>query len=259
MQLNPMREKIPVVLVHAFPLDSRMWREQVRALSDIADIHTPNVRGFGGNRLHEKERVEDWTVGLFAFDLLQYLDKAGIDRAVLGGCSMGGYIAFEFWRRYPARVAGMILCDTRAEADTPEARENRRQMIERVRREGTGFLAQFASEKLVGKTTREKNPGLVQAVAQWATEAPAETVIGALHALASRPDSTDTLHTISVPVLLLFGEEDIVTPPECGERMLNGLPNARMHLVPAAGHLSPLEAPDYVNAHVADFLRTTIV
>lgn len=259
MQLNPMREKIPVVLVHAFPLDSRMWREQVRALSDIADIHTPNVRGFGGNRLQEKERVEEWTVGLFAFDLLQYLDNAGIDRAVLGGCSMGGYIAFEFWRRYPARVAGMILCDTRAEADTHEARENRKQMIERVRQEGTGFLAQFTSEKLVGKTTRERNPGLVHEVAQWATEAPSETVIGALHALASRPDSTDTLRTISVPVLLLFGDEDIVTPPECGERMLSGLPNARMHLVPAAGHLSPLEAPDFVNALVAEFLQTTIV
>ncbi len=245
----------PLVLLHAFPLDGRMWREQLSCLSSRTTVVAPDVPGFG-QRVGEAGQVGEWTVGAFAFDVLRRLDNEGIEKVVLGGCSMGGYVAFEFWRRYPARVAGLILCDTRAEADSPEVRQRRQEQIERIRSQGTEFLAQFVEENLVSPRTQEKNPALVQEIAQWAREAPAESVIGVLHALANRPDSTETLETIHVPVLLVFGEDDKVTPPECGVRMLKRLSQATMEIIPEAGHLAPLENPAVVNSAIEDFLNS---
>jgi pimeloyl-ACP methyl ester carboxylesterase len=244
----------PVVLLHAFPLDGRMWREQVACLSPQTIVLTPNVRGFGGAT--GSPEAPGWSVSAFALDVLKLLDQRGLERVVLGGCSMGGYIALEFWRRFPARVAGMILCDTRAEADTEESRAQRRAQIERIRREGTGFLARSVGENLVSPVTREKKPALVQELVTWASQAPAESVIGVLEALAARPDSTDTLETVDVPVLLIFGEDDSVTPKECGVRMLRRLPQATMEVIPDAGHLAPIENPEPVNSAIVDFLET---
>jgi len=236
---------LPLVLLHAFPLDGRMWREQVRGLSDVAQIYAPNVRGFGGSV--GCANYPDWSIGAFAFDLLLYLDRHGLDRVVLGGCSMGGYICFEFWRRYPARVAGFVLCDTRAEADTEEIRARRYQQIERIRKEGTA---------LVSPHTRHHSPQLVEELKSWALSAHPESVIGVLQALAMRPDSTETLPTIDVPVLLIYGEDDQVTPKECGMKMLESLPQAKLEVIPQAGHLSPIERPDLVNPLLADFLMS---
>ncbi|MCX7625276.1 MAG: alpha/beta hydrolase [Candidatus Sumerlaeaceae bacterium] len=242
----------PIVFLHAFPLDSRMWREQVACLSKKTTVLTPNVRGFGGAK--GAQECAAWSIGCFAFDVLSLIDQQGIERVILAGCSMGGYTAFEFWRRYPARVAGMILCDTRAEADSPEIRQRRRDQIERIRREGTSFLGEFVEEMLISPKTREHNPSLVRELRQWAAEAPAEAVIGVLEALAARPDSIETLPTINVPVLLIYGEDDVVTPKECGVRMLSRLPHATMEIVPDAGHLAPLENPAVVNSAIEDYL-----
>lgn len=242
----------PVVFLHAFPLDGRMWREQVACLAPRTQVLTPNVRGFGG--AIGASDCPQWSVGCFAYDLLCLIDKQNFDRVILAGCSMGGYIAFEFWRRYPARVAGLILCDTRAEADTEEIRARRQAQIERIRREGTGFLADFVEQNLVSPKTRERNPNLVKEIVGWAREAKPESVVGVLEALANRPDSTETLPTINVPVLLVFGEDDTVTPKECGVRMLARLPQATMEVVPDAGHLAPLENPQVVNSAINDFL-----
>lgn len=258
MKMTPERPaRLPLVLVHAFPLDGRMWREQVKGLSRLAEVHTPSVRGFGG--AVGCADSPSWSVASFAWDLLLYLDRKGLDRVVLGGCSMGGYIAFEFWRRYPARVAGMILCDTRAEADSEDIRQRRREQIEKIRREGTGFLAQFVEENLVSPKTRERNPELVRELVSWALEAHPESIIGVLQALANRPDSTDTLATIDVPVLLIYGEDDRVTPKECGLRMLKHLPRATMEIIPEAGHLAPIEQPAIVNSVIEDYLRSVSV
>lgn len=244
----------PIVFLHAFPLDSRMWREQVACLSPKTTVLTPNVRGFGGAK--GAQECLGWSVRCFAFDVLNLIDHHRLERVILAGCSMGGYIAFEFWRRYPARVAGLILCDTRAEADSEEIRQRRRDQIERIQREGTAFLADFVEETLLSPKTRERNPSLVREVRQWALQAPPDAVIGVLEALAGRPDSTETLSTITVPVLLIYGEDDVVTPKECGLRMVSRLPQATMELVPDAGHLAPLENPPVVNSAIEDYLAS---
>lgn len=244
----------PIVLLHAFPLDGRMWREQVACLSQHTQVFTPNVRGFGGSI--GCAECPEWSVRSFAWDLLLFLDRKGLDKVFIGGCSMGGYVAFEFWRRYPARVAGMILCDTRAEADTEEIRARRREQIERIRREGLGFLADFVEGKLVSPFTRKEKPELVRELRSWTLEAHPDSVIGVLEALASRPDSTETLPTIDVPVLLIYGEHDTVTPTECGVRMLSLLPQATMEIIPNAGHLAPLENPEPVNKAIEDYLAS---
>ncbi|MGC8741078.1 MAG: alpha/beta fold hydrolase [Candidatus Sumerlaeaceae bacterium] len=253
MKLTKEGQKLPpIVLLHAFPLDGRMWREQMAYLSAHTQVFAPNVRGFGG--AIGCAEYPEWSVRAFAWDLLLFLDRNGLDKVILGGCSMGGYIAFEFWRQYPARVAGMILCDTRAEADTEEIRARRREQIERIRREGLGFLANFVEGNLVSPKTRQRNPALVQEIVSWTLQAHPESVIGILEALASRPDSTETLPTINVPVLLLFGADDIVTPKDCGVRMLARLPQATMEIVADAGHLAPIESPEPVNKAIEDYL-----
>jgi pimeloyl-ACP methyl ester carboxylesterase len=168
---------------------------------------------------------------------------------------MGCYTILEFWRRYPARVAGMILCGTRAEADSETLFRNRMSQIERIRAEGTGFLREFAEMNLLSPATRENQPALVEEVGRWVSQAPAESVIRVLEALAVRSDSGPSLPTIFVPVLAVFGEDDTVTPVECGERLAREIPDARLAKIRAAGHLAPLEQPEVVNEEIRTFLR----
>jgi pimeloyl-ACP methyl ester carboxylesterase len=241
----------PLVLLHAFPLDGRMWAPQVEALAGSYQVIVPDFRGFGAAM---DQAVSEAGMDLLADDVARLLDDRGLDRVVLGGLSLGGYVALAFMRRHADRVSGLVLLDTKATADGDQAREDRLRMAERVLAEGNGFVPEAMLPKLLGETSREHRPELVEKVTALIREQAPEAVAGAQRGMAARPDSTDLLGTIRVPTLVVTGEEDAVAGPEVGRELAAGIPGARFLLVEEAGHLANLEQPEIVNEALLDFL-----
>jgi pimeloyl-ACP methyl ester carboxylesterase len=240
-----------VVLLHAFPLDGRMWAPQVEALAGSYQVIVPDLRGFGAAR---EQAVEEAGMDLLADDVARLLDDRGLDRVVLGGLSMGGYVALAFVRRHPDRLGGLLLLDTKAGADTEQARADRLRMAERVLAEGSGFLPEAMLPRVLGKTSLEERPELVERVTVLIREQDPRAVAGAQRGMAARPDSADVLASVAVPTLVVTGEEDAVTGPEVGRELAAAIPDARFLLVERAGHLSSLERPEVVNEALLDFL-----
>ncbi|HEU4397010.1 MAG TPA: alpha/beta fold hydrolase [Actinomycetota bacterium] len=241
----------PVVLLHAFPLDGRMWAPQVEALAGSYQVIVPDLRGFGAAR---EQAVEEAGMELLADDVARLLDDRGLDRVVLGGLSMGGYVAFAFVRRHADRLGGLLLLDTKASADSEQARADRLRMAERVLAEGTGFVPETMLPRLLGKTSLEERPELVEQVTALVREQDPLAVAGAQRGMAARPDATDVLAAIAVPTLVVAGEEDAVIGPEVGRELAVAIPGARFLLVERAGHLASLERPEVVNEALLDFL-----
>jgi 3-oxoadipate enol-lactonase len=241
---------IPVLWIHGFPLGRWLWDPQVEALGDVARSIAVDLRGFGGSSAPEGP----YTMETYAEDLRGLLDLLGIDRVVLAGLSMGGYVSFAFYAAYPERVRGLILADTRHQADTPEARANRYALIERIRQEGTAAAVEAFLPRLLGATTRREHPDRVERLRRKMMTNPAAGLIGALQAMAERPDRTELLPRIQVPTLVIVGEEDEVTPPEVARQMAEAIPNARLVVLPSAGHLANVEAPEAFNEAVRTFL-----
>jgi pimeloyl-ACP methyl ester carboxylesterase len=231
-------ESAPLVLLHAFPLDSRMW-DGVR---DLLKPITPDQRG--GDRSPDLVTIAD--------DVLRLLDERGIEGAVLGGCSMGGYVAMAVLRRDPSRVAALVLADTRAGADVDDARANRLAMAARVEAEGVGWVPDAVVGGLLG-------PAADAAVADRLRELilgqdPAE-VAWAQRAMAARPDSTQVLADVDVPALVLVGEHDTLTPPALARELAGVLRRGEYVELAGAGHLTPMEAPDAFASAVTDWRR----
>jgi pimeloyl-ACP methyl ester carboxylesterase len=241
----------PLVLLHAFPLDGRMWAPQVEALAGTYQVIVPDLRGFGAAR---DQAVEEASMDLLADDLLRLLDDRGLDRVVLGGLSLGGYVTLAFLRRHADRVSGLVLLDTKATADGDQAREDRLKMADRALAEGTGFVPEVMLPKLLGQTSREHRPEVVEKVTALIREQSPQAIAGAQRGMAARAATTDLLGSISVPTLVITGEEDTVTGPEIGRELAAGIPGARFLLVEEAGHLSNLEQPEIVNEALLDFL-----
>ncbi|MGE5126196.1 MAG: alpha/beta fold hydrolase [Betaproteobacteria bacterium] len=239
-----------VLLLHAFPLGRFMWDPQWETLAQGRRLLRFDVRGFGGSDPADgpltMERIAD--------DAAALLDLLGIERAVVGGCSMGGYAAFAFVRRHPQRLAGLVLQDTKAGADSDEARRGRLALGRRVLDEGARAAADAFLPKLLGETTQREQPQLVSRLRARILALRPEAIAAALHGLAARPDSRATLATIRVPTLVLVGEEDVLTPPEEAEAIAREVPGARLALVPGAGHLANLENPRAVNEQLDAFL-----
>jgi pimeloyl-ACP methyl ester carboxylesterase len=241
----------PLVLLHAFPLDGRMWAPQVEALAGTYQVIVPDLRGFGAAR---DQAVEEAGMDLLAEDVARLLDDRGLDRVVLGGLSLGGYVALAFLRRHADRVSGLVLFDTKAAADGDQARKDRLEMVERVLAEGSGFVAEAMLPKLLGQTSREHRPEVVEKVAALVREQAPQAIIGAQRGMATRPATTDVLASIAVPTLVVTGVEDTVTGPEVGRDLAAAIPGARFLLVEEAGHLVNLEQPEIVNEALLDFL-----
>ena len=241
----------PLVLLHAFPLDGRMWAPQVEALAGSYQVIVPDLRGFGAAR---DQAVEEAGMDLLADDLLRLLDDRGLDRVVLGGLSLGGYVALAFMRRHADRVSGLVLLDTKATADSDQARDDRLTMADRVLDEGTDFVPEAMLPKLLGETSREHRPEVVEKVVALVREQSPQAIAGAQRGMAARAATTDVLATITVPTLVITGEEDAVTGPEIGRELAAGIPGARFLLVEEAGHLANLEQPEVVNEALLDFL-----
>ena len=241
----------PVVLLHAFPLASGMWSAQREGLSARFRVITPDQRGFGGSRLGDAPPSLD----VAADDLAALLDRLSLGRIVLGGISMGGYVAMAFLRRHPGRSAGLVLVDTKATADTEAAAANRRRIADEVERgDSSALLLDEVYPKLLGATTKASRPEVASTVADMVAAAPPRAVAWAQRAMANRPDSTATLSTVEVPALVVVGEEDELTVPADAEAMASLLPKAQLAKISGAGHLSPIEAPAAVNSAIADFV-----
>jgi 3-oxoadipate enol-lactonase len=240
----------PVVLLHDFPLDSRMWLPQVEALGGYQVI-VPDLRGFGAARALSGEVTP---MDLLADDVARLLEERKLERVVLCGLSMGGYVALAFARRYPERLGGLVLCDTRAGADTEEARAARLAMAERVLADGVGFLPEVMLPRLLGETTRQRRPEVVQQVTETIGAQDSGGIAAAQRGMAERPDSTGVLGRIAVPSLVITGMQDELIRPEESTEMAAAIPDARLVQVPDAGHLVNLEQPDTVNEALLDFL-----
>jgi 3-oxoadipate enol-lactonase len=241
----------PVVLLHAFPLDGRMWAPQVEALAGSYQLIVPDLRGFGAAR---DQAVGEASMDLLADDLARLLDARGLDRAVVCGLSLGGYVAFAFARRHGQRLSGLVLLDTRAGADGEQARTARLEMAERVLAEGNGFVAEAMVPRLLGETSRRERPELVERVTGMILDQDPRGIAGAQRGMAARPDAHDLLGSIAVPTLVVTGEEDQVTGPEEGRALAAAIPGARFLLVERAGHLVNLEQPEPVDEALLDFL-----
>ena len=241
----------PLVLLHAFPLHSAMWAPQLACLSAGRRVIAPDLKGFGAS--DAPEDPARYTMLGCADELAAMLDGLGVDRVVLGGLSMGGYVALAFLRQYPDRVAGLVLADTRAAADTPEVFERRTDQQDQVARVGTTALIEVLLAGLLCDHSRAHRLELVEQVRRLMAN-PAAGFVGALEAMKHRADATAELASIAVPTLVIVGEDDALSPPEVARAMHEALPGAHLAVLPRAGHLSNLEAPDEFNAAVMELL-----
>jgi len=245
----------PVVLLHAFPLNANMWRPQLERVPEGWRFIAPDLRGFGPDATPASGPI---TLDDMAGDIAALLDELAIDPAVIGGLSMGGYITLALFRRAPERFSGMILADTKAQADTPEGLDGRRKMIALARAEGSAGVAQSMLPKLLGKTTFERRPEIPHKVRAMIETAGTDGIMAAVAAMMGRPDSTSDLARISCPTLVVVGEEDGLTPVTDAVALQNQIARSRLVILPQAGHLSNLEVPDGFALALADFLSSNL-
>lgn len=241
---------VPVVLVHAFPLNARMWAPQLKELQKELRIIAMDLPGFGNS-----DPIPDvLTMELGADIVNAVLEHLRIETATIGGLSMGGYVTMAFARKYPGKMERIILANTRATADTDEGRQKREEVAQQVLKEGTTGFVEHMLTLLVGKSTRTKNPETVDFVRQIMLEATPKAIAAAQRGMARRPDSFDVLGNLEVPALIIAGEEDTVTPKSDAEAMLSAMKQATLFTIKKAGHLTNIEAPAQFNLALSSFL-----
>lgn len=238
-----------VVFLHGFPHHRALWAPQVGALVDRARCIAVDLRGFG-----ESEAGTSTTVDDYADDVAALLDHLRVERAIVCGLSMGGYVAFALWRRHRARVRGLVFMDTRAGADSAEGMQKRRDMMALANERGAAGVADAMITGMVGKRTREKCPEVVDTMHAMLESAPVSGILEALHALMTRPDSTPVLSTIAVPTLVVVGDEDVLTPVSESEIIHTGVAGSRLEIIAGAGHVANMERPAAVNHLLSEFL-----
>ncbi|MBL8985667.1 MAG: alpha/beta fold hydrolase [Gemmatimonadales bacterium] len=238
-----------VVFIHGFPLDRSIWRHPLDTLTGFRRIAL-DLRGMGQSDAPDL----GYSMAMYADDLAALIDALGEDRVVLCGLSMGGYVAFEFLRRYRARVRGLILMDTRAEADSAEGRKARDMLVTRVREQGAIAAAEAMLPRFF---TAGVPPEIIQSVREMILRTPVPGIVGALTAMRDRPDSSPLLATlVGVPTLVVVGEEDVITPPSISRSMATTIPEARFVEIPGAGHLPIVEQPVPTTRAVLKFLQS---
>lgn len=241
----------PILFVHGFPLNHSMWRSQIEEFSRTHTVIAPDLRGFG----QSEDSAGAVSMEQFADDLAELLDQLGIEGPVtFCGLSMGGYIAWQFWKRHRTRVGKLILCDTRAVADSEEARQTRLKGAERVLNEGQQFVAESMIPKMFAPITQEKDPGKLDATRRTIMMNSPMGIAAAQKGMAARPDVTSWLSEIDVPALLIVGEKDEISPPEEMQAIADAMPQAKLVVIPEAGHMAPLEQPQAVNDAIRQFL-----
>jgi len=254
--IGPRHAATTAVLLHGFPHDRALWTSQVEAQPSAfpsVRLLVPDLPGFG-----RSAPLPTPSMDAYADTIAALLDAAGVTQAVVGGLSMGGYVTLAFWRRHAARVRALLLLDTKAAADGEEARRKRRETIATVECDGVGALVSGLLASQLGPTTRATRPALVERVEVMLRRASATGVTGAVTAMMHRIDSTPTLDTITVPTLIVVGEEDTLTPLDDARILGASIRGSRLVTIPGAGHLAPLEQPAVVNAALAEFLDVAV-
>jgi 3-oxoadipate enol-lactonase len=241
-----------VVLLHGFPLDRTMWQAQREALAGRHRVIVPDLRGHGESPPTEGTA----TLDALADDVLETLDALGVEGPfALGGLSMGGYVALSMAVRFPTRVGRLVLLDTRAGADATEAAQKRRELADRVVREGSiEPVVEAFLPRVLGPTTQRTRPDRVESVRAMMRRTSIEGAAACLRGMAERPDRTGDLPRMAMPALVVVGAEDAVTPPDEARAMADALPDARLVVIPGAGHLTPIEEPEATNQALAEFL-----
>jgi 3-oxoadipate enol-lactonase len=241
-----------LVLLHAFPLSRAMWRDQVEGLRDVARVIVPDLRGFGGTTGF----TDAPSLDRMADDVAELLQALNVTAPVVGGLSMGGYVALAYARRHADRLGGLILADTRSGPDTPEGKTGRNEMIEFARSHTASDVIDKMMPKMVSEQTRKQTPEVVEAVRRLAAAQSVEGIVGALQVLRDRPDAGPFLARIAVPTLVIVGSEDALTPPAMSQELASAIRGARLETIEGAGHLSSMEQPAAFNALVRSFLQT---
>jgi pimeloyl-ACP methyl ester carboxylesterase len=242
-----------LLLLHAFPLSSAMWEPQFDALRGWRLV-APELRGFRAPDGPPAEPPGEPTMEELAMEVEHLLDALGSPEVVVGGCSMGGYLAFALLRHAPARIRGLVLADTRATADTEEGKAGRRTMQQLARDGGAAAIADDMLPRLLGETTRRERPEVERHVRALIEANSADAIAGALGAMMGRQDSRPLLGTITCPTLILVGLEDVLTPLGASEEMHEAIRGSHLEPIPRAGHLSNLENPAAFNAALGGFL-----
>ena len=240
----------PFVLLHGFPFKRSMWREQIERLSDAWRIIAPDLRGHGETSVTDKPA----TMEALAGDVAALLDELNIERTIIGGLSMGGYVALEFFRKFPERVRALILADTRPQADTNEGHRAREETARRALDEGMDAIAEAMLTKLLAASTHEGKPEVVTRVREMIIGMNPCGAAAALRGMALRRDQTDLLPEINVPTLIIVGAEDAITPKSDAEAMRSKIEGSRLVEIEGAGHVSNIERPAEFNRALVEFL-----
>lgn len=243
---------VPVILLHAFPLNQAMWDDQFRVLQQHCRTITLDLRGFGQSSCPQGT----YSIDEMAADVRGLMSVLAIDRAVLVGLSMGGYIALAFYRNYPEAVQAMVLADTRASAENHESRERRLESAERAEREGASAIAEDMVPLLLGQTSLETSPGIAARVRSVIERNSRTGIANAQRAIAGRRDSTDMLAHITVPVFIVVGSEDKLIKVEEARQFRQQINGAQFRVIEGAGHLSSLERPDEFNAVIIELISS---
>lgn len=241
-----------LVLLHAYPLNRAMWRPQIDALGDIVNVHAFNFPGFGGEPGLDGQEL---TMARMAEFVLEQMTVNGIERCILGGLSMGGYVAFECLRLFGEKIDGLVLADARADADSRQIRVGRRASAERV---GRGDVEGYIDDLLVtvlSPGTRGERPQIVAEVREMMSSTPPTSIISALLGMAARRDSTDLLPSLTMPVALIYGADDAITTVAEGTMMHETIPDSTLTVIDNAGHLANLEAPEPFNSAVRELIH----
>ena len=243
-------EGSPVILLHPFPANHEFWLPVAEALSSRYRIVLPDLRGHGDSASGEGPA----TMEKHAIDIARVMDDADVGRAPMIGASIGGYALFEFWRRSHGRVAALGLCNTKAAVDSLEARAARLHVANEVLEHGTELFFETMIPRLLGKTTREMRPDLVEGALRMMQKMSPEDVALVQYGMAERPDSMEALKTINVPTLLITGDEDMLTGVIEAQLMRQHIANSRLCVIPKAGHYAPWEQPEEVTKLLRQFL-----
>ena len=241
-----------VVLIHGYPFNRSMWAEQVSALADSYRVVTLDLRGHG----ESESSTGASTMKLMAQDVAALMDELQIDRAVIGGLSMGGYVTLAFYQLFAERVEKLLLADTRAQADTEEAKATRGDQVQQIQADGMTGIVTAMLPKLLSPETVSKQPEIVKRVRDMMMHTSPEGAIGALRGMAEREDQTERLSQINVPALIVVGKEDPITPVADSQKMHERIAGSELVIIENASHVSNIEQSEQFNRALREFLSS---
>lgn len=244
---------VPLVFIHGFPFDRSSWNPQYNYFKDFCRVVTYDIRGFGSSI---SDSDTQFSMEVFARDFLAFLKALSIDKAIVCGLSMGGYVLMHALKMEPERFAGIVLCDTQCNDDSDDAREKRMKTIEQIREKGIADFAEGFLKHVFHPQTFSRNPEVVEAVNDVILCNTQHALLATIKAMADRPATCDVLQHVKVPALIICGAQDIITPPEKSEAMHALIRNSRLVIIDDAAHLSNLDQPDAFNKHLGEFIKT---